>query len=257
MTKPKPNVKLPKAVENLIRDLRDRRLLPVAILLVAAILTVPLALLLTGGSDIPEGSGESDLALAGTDSAVAVVAGEEGVRNYKRRLAGDGRDPFKQKFLPKQNLKGSQLGDGSGLSGPGVPGSGLPSGFSGPTDINLNQVVNRFYTHTIDVLAGEAGQLRRQNGVDKYSVLPSRLKPLVVFVGVNDAEDKALFTISTDADPLAADDPLAGNGACVLPGSGGCEMLSLEVGQSRGFSYAVDEQVYQIKLLAIHKVAKK
>ena len=106
--------------QNVYRDLRDRRLLPVVALLLVAIIAAPL--LIKGGDSAPPPSSAPVAEAAPFDGAAelrpVVVGDDPGLRNYHVRLDGSpSRNPFKQQFVPKQNAGG---GTGSASTGSGT-----------------------------------------------------------------------------------------------------------------------------------------
>lgn len=108
-----PDVWVPKFLEDLYFDLKDRRLLPVVALALVALVAVPI--LLSGGAkETPEATvqpvaGGAPAAKAKTAS-LTVVPANPGLREYRRRLRGrKPTDPFKQRFTAPE-LKGAKLG---------------------------------------------------------------------------------------------------------------------------------------------------
>ncbi len=112
----------PEIFSNLYRDMRDRRLLVIAIVLVLAIVAVPV--LLGGGSGAltTEASPGSEAAANGTDQIDPVVLSDDpGLRDFHERLDRyRSRNPFKQQLAEK-------AGPGSGGSGSGGSGSSIPT----------------------------------------------------------------------------------------------------------------------------------
>jgi hypothetical protein len=109
-----PDVWVPKFLEDLYFDLKDRRLLPVVALALVALVAVPI--LLSGGSK--ESSSEPAVppvaaaASGGTadNASLTVVRANPGLRDYRKRLRGrKPTDPFKQRFTAPE-LKGAKLG---------------------------------------------------------------------------------------------------------------------------------------------------
>jgi hypothetical protein len=105
-------IKVPPFLSDLYVDLRDRRLLPLVVLLLVAIVATPI--LLAGGSDEPEGVSPPIGALGGgaqaSSQSLNVVQAQPGLRNYKKRLAHrKPTNPFKQRFNGPTGLKSAQL----------------------------------------------------------------------------------------------------------------------------------------------------
>jgi hypothetical protein len=107
------------------------------------------------------------------------------------------------------------------------------------------------YSHRIDVVTGRAGEAAEQTGVKKLSVLPGKANPVLVFVGVTDDENAAVFAVSRDVTGAS------GEGEC-LPSAGSCEFLRLEEGEQRTLDYAppsgFGDGSYVLRLKAIDRV---
>jgi hypothetical protein len=123
----KPDLKVPPFVGDLYFDLRERRLLPILVLAVVAIVAVPI--LLGGGSEEEEAGGSGTAgAIAGASGTQAshftVVESKPGLRDYRKRLARRSpTDPFKQRFTG-QELKGAELNPESGEESVSMPVEG-------------------------------------------------------------------------------------------------------------------------------------
>jgi hypothetical protein len=107
-----PDVRVPKFLEDLYFDLRDRRLLPLVALALVAIVAVPI-LLSGGGKETPGPTAPaagSNPVPASQAASLTVVRANPGLRDYRKRLRGrKPTDPFKQRFTAP-DLKGAKLG---------------------------------------------------------------------------------------------------------------------------------------------------
>lgn len=108
-----PDFWVPKFLEDLYFDLRERRLLPLVALALVALVAVPI--LISGGSQespepiVPPVAG-ADQGAASRTASLTVVRANPGLRDYRRRLRGrKPTDPFKQRFTAPE-LKGAKLG---------------------------------------------------------------------------------------------------------------------------------------------------
>lgn len=134
-------LKVPPVAQDLYRDLRDRRLLPLVGLIIVAIVATPFLL---GGGDVPEP--EAPVAVGGgvaQDASLTVVPAEPGLREPAKRLAGrKAKDPFVQQYsgpilhkgsAPAPESAGAEGGsggtvvEGSGGSSPAGPVESAPS----------------------------------------------------------------------------------------------------------------------------------
>jgi len=106
-----PDLKFPPFLVDLYWDLRDRRLLPLVVLAIVAIIAVPF--LLAGGSEqqpAPVAVAPPNAAPVRSASELTVVRATPGLRDYRKRLRDRSpTDPFRQHYTAP-DLSGSQLG---------------------------------------------------------------------------------------------------------------------------------------------------
>lgn len=254
--------KVQKFFGDVVYDLRNRRLLPVVILLVVAMVAVP-ALISRGssGSSAPlqPTAGAGDVAPE-TENAVVSYA-PPGIRSYKKRLARmSPKDPFRQQFA-QSAAKASQLdstvvpptapgGGGSGSASPGGDstvngGSGSPSG----KKKKKKKSSKTSYSYSVTVMAGEASStLTPFKNVASLTPLPSQTSPAVIYYGLSSDNRTALFLVSNKVDTLS------GPGACV-PAPDDCALLALAAGQSEDLHYTQDGKTYRVVVSEIKRVA--
>lgn len=124
-----PEIKAPKFLTDLYRDLRDQRLLPLVILLLIAIPVVPFVLRDPTPAFVPPADDEG-LAATIADSTMMVVSAPPGLRRHGERFADrTPRDPFVDPNAPEPT-PGREAG-GTGAT-PGAPGG---SGNDGGDDV--------------------------------------------------------------------------------------------------------------------------
>jgi hypothetical protein len=108
-----PELKAPAFLTNLFYDMRDRRLLPLAALVVVAIAATPFLLGRSSETEPPPAAAGAIAALRETSdrtSALTVVEATPGLRDYRKRLRGRRpTDPFRQ----LGGSGGSESGGGS------------------------------------------------------------------------------------------------------------------------------------------------
>jgi hypothetical protein len=92
-------MKVPPFFSDLYNDLRDRRLLPLVVLVLVAIVATPI-LLSDGGEEVEPLPAPSPIAGASSaPNSLSVVQAQPGLRNYKKRLARrKATNPFQQRF---------------------------------------------------------------------------------------------------------------------------------------------------------------
>jgi hypothetical protein len=255
----------PQLLTDLYRDLRDRRLLPLVLVLVVGLAVVPIALS-SKSTSAPPASPPAPIAVAKRSKAPAtdVVVSDPGLRDYHKRLSGDSpKDPFVQLFnTPKTNPAADAQSSGSAdtssagqstatVSPTETTGSTAPSG--GSASQPQPQTQSKFYFYRVKVRSGQLGEeLKVDDSVGSLDQLPSKSVPAVAFLGVttNSAfEPKtAVFLVSS------AVSSLDGEGTCTFAGTY-CQLLSLKPGQHEDLVWT-DGLVYRINLVKFDLIAR-
>ncbi|MBW8058834.1 MAG: hypothetical protein FVQ78_00575 [Solirubrobacterales bacterium] len=266
-----PELKAPAFAVDLFHDLRDRRLLPLIGVVLAAIVAVPL--LLGGGSEEsgapPTAAGAAGAGgQPGVEAArLTVVQSNPGLRDYRKRLAGRGAtDPFKQRYSGSA-LKGAKLNSQAEssssstttststtttveASGSESPASGAPSdGGSSPSGGGKGRTGTGAAAFEIDVRVFHNGKQQVRRGLPEMTRLPSKEKPAVVFIGVTGNARKALLLVSSNVESVL------GDAKCLL-GSKTCDLLAVEPGFPETFVFA-DGRSYRIKIQKITPVVSR
>ncbi len=253
-------------------DLVEKRLWPVALALVAALVAVPVLL---GGSSsgveplVPVGA----TGLTGPASALGALGGRTAVQlasgaPVRRDRAGAVRDPFKQHPLPAGAAAAvstvtaaaaaqASTSAPSSSSGGGkvvAPPAGSPAGTSttttpavpapgalptGPKPLQLYTAVVRF---------GPIGAHRPRKDVARLAPLPSTEAPFLVFVGALGEPRTAVFLLSSDV-------TATGDGTC-RPRPSSCETVELHKGESERLVVAQDDGTTQTWILQLVEVVK-
>lgn len=228
-------------------DLVEKRLWPVAVLLLVALVAVPLLLGSSGSAKKTSGTvAQVPPAATPPPSGTSVVALE--APKGRAPLAGNVKDPFVQKFLPKpaptaststsQPSSGAQTGgSGSGQSG-SSGGSGGNSGGSGNSGGGKKPV---YTTATVDAtLTRAGGRPHTYRGLQRLTPLPSSLNPILVFLGVLQDGRTAVFLVSSDA-------KAQGDGSC-KPSRSTCQTVQLKAGQTEFFDLKTSTGTVQYEL---------
>jgi hypothetical protein len=245
-------------LRNVLHDLVEKRLWPVAVALVAALVAVPIVL--GGKSDagtptatVADASPTTTNGLADhRDAARAQVVSLEEQAAGKVSRPGDVRDPFVQHHQPRLSdaaLKaavkstatalsdafgGSSSGSGSSSSGPSTPSTGgatptpsapAPTTPSTPTDTTKKPPSKD--TYRVDVKFGESGAEKTYKNVARLTPLPSSDNPFFVFLGVGEDKKTATFLINGDVVPT-------GDGKCT-PSKDECQQITLKPGDLEFF----------------------
>jgi hypothetical protein len=224
------------AVRNLITDLVDRRLWPVAVALLGALVAVPVLL---GGSKAPAPAPAAPLAAApattgGTAQAAVSLSTPSTTPKYR---PGPVRNPFAQHKVPPPATTPVQttpapsapvsgtspsIPTGGGMpvvTTPIVPGSG--GGRRDVTETNVWRVNLRF---------GEAGDQKTHKAIPRLTPLPSATDPFFIFLGVLADGKTAVFLISSDT-------TATGDGTC-KPNPTQCDTIELRAGDTEFFDVA-------------------
>jgi hypothetical protein len=266
-------------LNTILTDLREKRLWPVALALLAALVAVPV--LLSGKSSSSGPSSPAPSATAPKATALPAVSVKSGPGDV--RLSGHGRDPFPQTSTtgasaggsagsPSPSPSGGSAGSGgtSGQQG-GSGGAGTSttpsSGSSGTTSSgsttttptttttpNTNPSPGPSHAGLTDTESYDAalGITNAFGGFDttdpvRLSALPSDRQPLLVELGVLKGGHRVLFVVQPGA-------LLAGPGTCI-PAPGDCQILSLAPNQTETLSMRTaagdPDEVAQLAVTAI------
>lgn len=257
----------PAVVTNLARavwgDLRQKRLWPVALALLVAIVAVPVLL-----SRSPSTPGVASLP-GGTSGGAgpAIPAVNASASPTQSDLRGPGRDPFGQPATAQANGgAGSVLGSSSGgttgtTAGGGGPVGGTSTGTAGtvvsspapaggapPPPLPASKPpppppgLSSTQSYDVEIsITNASGGLNRIDPVERLSPLPSSQQPLLVELGVLQGGHRVLFAVAPGT-------VLRGPGTCV-PGSIDCEILSL--GQNQIESLATDVSSSPVAMFAV------
>ena len=268
-------MKRPQALDDLYRDLRDRKLLPLVGLLLAAIIAVPFAL--SGSSDPPTSSEPpvADIVPADAPEAQAAVLAENpGLRDYRQRLdALKSKNPFQQQFETsgiEQTTVGTPTQDTGSVAevtsgSTSTPSTDTASAGSGSTtststtdttaggvdvDETDTEPQPQFYSFRLDLQYGVEGDVKQHKNVKVLDIL----NPVGAFIGVIEDGSRAYFALSSDVTAVS------GDGTCV-PDPADCEFLALKAGKSQLLTYqapaAAEPVVYRLALDEIRLVKVK
>jgi hypothetical protein len=262
-------IQTPPFLNNLYRDMRDRRLLLPALALVAALIAVPVALSRSSGTTASPGPAAS---MAGDGSgpeaatSPAVLTEQLGVTDYRKRLEElNSKNPFRQQFtaVPRSTRQGATSSGqtpSTGSSASSTPGASTSPTSStsttsavpptSPSDAPPSTAPPKppkptLYAFRADVAIGPPGELTRRKNVELGKFLPGDGKPMVAFTGASEDLKHGLFLVSDDVSSVS------GDGRCV-PGRGDCRLLRLKVGDEAKLAYAPEgDRSYKLKLLGI------
>jgi hypothetical protein len=252
------DVRVPGFLRDAYRELDERHLLPLVVVLLVAIVAVPIAL---GETVQPRGvspqattSGE-----ASARSPIVVSKSLPGLRDYRRRLKDlKAADPFKQQFADAESAETAPTEEGGGggaepSAKPASPESGQGGGGGGGSSHTTHEL--KYYSWSIDVRVvpvssnGKPSKAKpsvRRN-LPELTMLPGSQTPAAIFIGPTSDEKKALMLISSNVTAVF------GDAVCALGGET-CEMLALEKGIPETFVYGANRRIFRIELLKIRLV---
>jgi hypothetical protein len=247
-------------------DLREKRLAPLAILLLAAIVAVPIVL--ANGKE--ETATPTPTATATTASAAPVVESQAQQEPSKLQTFSP-RDPFEPTNAPPSattttttttttgssgssgTSSGGETSSGGGGATTGTQpstgtGTGTPTGTNG-TGNTTGETKTTLFTYTVDVRFGTGGDVKAFKNVKRLDLIPDSDKPKVVFLGVTTTGRTAVFLIDSNIGVDTA-------GKC-RPSADECTFLYLRPDEDHDQALLTDSDgnVYHLRLLAIHRVS--
>ena len=264
----------PQLLTDLYRDLRDRRLLPLVLVLVVGLVIVPIALSSSPQSAAPPAAAPPAPVVKKSNAPnVQVVVSDPGLRDYRRRLRGDlPKDPFVQEFTAPTGLAAAQLtqtaGSTSSTAGTSTPTTGtvsppsssgttstsgsLPSGSSTgsqPSTRTSSASQTKLVFYRLKLRSGQVGgEMKAQDEVPPLSSLPSEAVPALAFLGATMGSDlspkRAFFLVSNNVSLIT------GDGACVVGSP--CQLLALKPDQHVDLTWT-DGLTYRVKLLKFER----
>jgi hypothetical protein len=242
-----------RAVRGVLRDIVDRKLWPVALLLLAAAVAVPVYL---GRPSAQDAAPPPPVQHADTGkTSKAAVSIEDPAAEDDRR--GSVRNPFKQQHAPKQDTtpsggaanppattettpppSSSPSGGTSGGDGPQTPQSPSGATTDKPKPESDSDPLD---THHLTIRFGRAdGQMKTYKDVARLSPLPTADNPFFVFTGVLKDGKTAVFLLSSDA-------TATGDGHC-KPSPKSCQTIEVQQGDTEFFDLTVAGQPVQYQL---------
>jgi hypothetical protein len=253
---------------DLWHDLKEKRLWPVAVVLLAGLVAVPVLLAKPADeSPAPAPVATDDAPKPDVLKQLAKVKlGDDEVGDGSTLGAFDPSDPFKP---PKGAIKKeegpsttgpSSGGSASAPSGGGggglllIPpggGGGAPGGFPGgtpggtPNTGGGTTTTTTAYKYVVDLTFTANGRTRRIKGMEKLDMLPSQSSPLLIFMGVTPKGANAVFLVDSTLEA-------AGEGNC-KPSAAECAFAYIGAGSQYMFTED-DGDSYTVRIDEIRKV---
>jgi hypothetical protein len=220
------------------RYLVQAKLWPLAVLLVAALVAVPMML---AKDPEPAVAPVADTKTAQSQLAtqpIVTLAGP-GDRAERRRVLGSRKNPFKPAVLPKKVKAPKAATDPAATTDPAsggvTPGATVPTVGATPQQPGVTTPKQTFEMFEMTVRFGpssDTGELPKSN-VKRLEALPSADEPVLVYLGVLSDKKTAVFLV--DSGVVAQ-----GDGDCV-PSRINCETIHLKAGETEFFDVAGDD----------------
>jgi hypothetical protein len=235
-------------LNDILKDLRAKRLWPVVAALIAGIVAVPV-LLSSSSNPAPVASLPQPIPTGPPATALPAISVSATPTNA--RLPGRGRDPFTQQKHAKaaSSSTGSTTSGGTGGGGTGAttttstattPTATTPTATTpttttstttttGPTvtpePAPARLTADQSYHVSLSITNGSGG-VQSVDPLERLSILPSEQRPMLVELGVLAGGRRVLFAVQPGT-------MLRGPGRCT-PGPIDCEILSLAQNQTEG-----------------------
>jgi len=262
-------------------DLREKRLAPLAVLLLGAIVAVPIVLAKDEKAPPPPAL------TATTASAAPVIQTDASAATTDSKLQTfSARDPFEatsssstttSSSSSSTSSSGSSSSESSGPTGstgagtasggstatptdipvPSVPGGGTNgSGPSSGTGTGTNGTGNTtgetkttLFTYDVDLRFGQSGSIKAYKGVKRLDLVPDEKNPKIVFLGVTTTGKTAVFLVDSN---MGVD-----SGGKCRPSPDECTFLYLrpDADHDQALLTDADGTVYHMRLVAIHRVS--
>jgi hypothetical protein len=233
-----------KPIENAWNGLVQRKLLPLAILLLAAIVAIPF--LLSKDPEPLPAAPASPAAAAGSKSEDSIAkpvvsVADANAPTERRRVLGYDKNPFAPAPAPKvkkadadaatvataqaggAQTAGKPASGGSQTSSGGGSAPAAPAAPAAPVTPAAPKPKEEMYSVTVRFGDSEAESLDR-TVLPRLKALPSASDPLVLYLGPADKGKSAVFLLDESLEPQ-------GDGVC-KPSPANCETLHMRAGET-------------------------
>ena len=254
---------------DLWHDLREKRMWPVAAVLLVGLVAVPVLLAKPAEKPDPAPIAEASAPKRADDLAALarVTLGKEKAQAGSTLGVFDPSDPFrppkglarteKSQATATAEAPGSDGSSGGSASAPDTSsGGGSDTGSDGGTgggttgggDVTPGDgggTTETAYRYVVDLTFSTNERTRRIKGLEKLDMLPDASAPLLIFMGVTPKGSNAVFLVDSTLDA-------AGEGRC-KPSGAECAFAYIGAGSEYVFT-AEDGDTYTIRIDEIRKV---
>ena len=257
---------------NMLKELLERKLWPIALVLVIALVAVPVLLTKKAPTDIVTPPTGPLPYSSGTTLPAISVQTSPGNSN----LAGKGRNPFTPQHVATTSTITTTIptittpttGASTGTTSVGSGGSSTGSGSSGTTTAATTPATSPTPTtpapttkpkpaptgltateayHVSLALTGANGNLNTIDPLERLSILPGKQQPMLIDLGVLQGGHSVVFVVEPGT-------VVSGAGACT-PGPIDCEIITLNPGQTEGISKQTSTGSTPVALLAVNSIS--
>ncbi|MFZ0975012.1 MAG: hypothetical protein WAN22_22490 [Solirubrobacteraceae bacterium] len=257
---------------NMLKELLERKLWPIALVLVIALVAVPVLLTKKAPTDIVTPPTGPLPYSSGTTLPAISVRTSPGSSN----LAGKGRNPFTPQHVATTSTITTTIptittpttGASTGTTSVGSSSSSTGSGSSGTTTATTTPATSPTPTtpapttkpkpaptgltateayHVSLALTGANGNLNTIDPLERLSILPGKQQPMLIDLGVLQGGRSVVFVVEPGT-------VVSGAGACT-PGPIDCEIITLKPGQTEGISKQTSTGSTPVALLAVNSIS--
>ena len=244
------------------QDLRDKRLWPVALALLVALVAAPVALLAgeeeasPGAPARPPADARTAVTLAGANggagSELEAFSPSDPFKPDTRGRAGErlaGAQPAASTPAPEAGSPAPAAGSPAPAPAPTAP-QATPSTPSSPSTPSTtpDEPESRLLTDAVDVTFGGRGSERARRGVTRLEPLPTSGEPVATFLGATPSGHSAVFLLQAGLE-------VGGDGAC-RPSRAECTFLTLRPDRRHDQAFLRDAQgrKWSLRLDALERV---
>ena len=256
---------------NILKELVERKLWPVALVLIVALVAVPVLLTKKAPTDIvTPPTGPLPYSSGSTLPAISIKASPT-----NSKLAGGGRNPFTPQVAgtttttvaaattttPSTGTTTPSTGGASSSTGSGAGASTTPATTPATTTTPSTTTTPATTTpakpaptgltptqsyHVSLALTTSDGGVNTIDPLERLSILPSKQEPMLVELGVLEGGHSVLFVVEPGT-------IVSGAGTCT-PGPIDCEILSLTPGQREGISKQTATGSTPVALFSVNSI---
>lgn len=244
------------SIKNIWNDLRERRLWPVAVVMLIGIGAIPVVL--AKSSTAPPASDGAPIAASGATAPILALdsgsAASSGTGSSLDVFAAD--DPFQP---PASAVEEPATGIETTATAAGADGTvdvSVGGGAGGDETIDINVPAPRTETETkttsyeyvADVSFWQGSRRRQIKGMRKLDMLPNQSAPLLIFMGANSDGGNATFLVDSTL-------TTAGEGTC-RPSPSNCAFVDIGPGAEHVFTTEQGDS-FRLRIEEIRRVKVK